>query len=258
MKFCVQLYSLRDIAQQKGAEGALAAVAAAGYDGVEFAGFYGMTAAALRELLDRYSLVALSAHIRPEEVECSLDIILALGIRYVFVPWAGADELASPQRYAALVDSMKRAKNLLEAGGIVFGYHNHAHEYAVGGNYVARIIKDTGAKVEPDVFWLTVAGRDAAAELKNLRGSAALVHIKEAAHADPAVSPQPVVGEGAVDMAGVFAEAVWQGIPWAVLEVEKFPCDEVEYMQKSLVNMKKLAADAQKIINKKTPRRPIK
>ena len=43
-------------------------------------------------------------------------------------------------------------------------------------------------------------------------------------------------------MAGVFAETVWQGIPWAVLEVEKFPCDEVEYMQKSLVNMKKLAA----------------
>ena len=65
MKFCVQLYSLRDIAQQKGAEGALAAVAAAGYDGVEFAGFYGMTAAALRELLDRYSLVALSAHTVP-------------------------------------------------------------------------------------------------------------------------------------------------------------------------------------------------
>lgn len=255
MKFCVQLYSLRDIAQQKGAEGALAAVVAAGYDGVEFAGFYGMTAAALRELLDRYSLVALSAHIRPEEVECSLDIILALGIRYVFVPWAGADELASPQRYAALVDSMKRAKNVLEDRGIVFGYHNHAHEYAGGENYVARIVKDTGVKVEPDVFWLTVAGRDAVAELKTLRGSAALVHIKEAAHADPAVSPQPVVGEGAVDMAGVFAETVWQGIPWAVLEVEKFPCDEVEYMQKSLVNMKKLAADAQRKINKKRSRR---
>lgn len=255
MKFCVQLYSLRDIAQQKGAEGALAAVAAAGYDGVEFARFYGMTAAALRELLDRYSLVALSAHIRPEEVECSLDIILALGIRYVFVPWAGADELASPQRYAALVDSMKRAKNVLEDRGIVFGYHNHAHEYAGGENYVARIVKDTGVKVEPDVFWLTVAGRDAVAELKTLRGSAALVHIKEAAHADPAVSPQPVVGEGAVDMAGVFAETVWQGIPWAVLEVEKFPCDEVEYMQKSLVNMKKLAADAQRKINKKRSRR---
>ena len=234
MKFCVQLYSLRDIAQQKGAEGALAAVAAAGYDGVEFAGFYGMTAAALRELLDRYSLVALSAHIRPEEVECSLDIILALGIRYVFVPWAGADELASPQRYAALVDSMKRAKNLLEARGIVFGYHNHAHEYAGGGNYVARIIKDTGAKVEPDVFWLTVAGRDAAAELKNLRGSAALVHIKEAAHADPAVSPQPVVGEGAVDMAGCLPKPYGRAYPGLCSRSKSFPATKWNTCKRAL------------------------
>ena len=42
-------------------------------------------------------------------------------------------------------------------------------------------------------------------------------------------------------MAAVFAEAKAQGIPWAVLEVEQFPCGEEEYIAASLANMKKFA-----------------
>ena len=42
-------------------------------------------------------------------------------------------------------------------------------------------------------------------------------------------------------MGGVFAEMKEQGIPWAVLEVEHYPCGEEEYLAKSLKNMKKLA-----------------
>ena len=48
-----------------------------------------------------------------------------------------------------------------------------------------------------------------------------------------------MVGEGAVDMPAVFDEANRQGIEWAVLEVEKFPCGEEEYLRRSLENMKK-------------------
>ena len=41
MKFGVQLYTLREMAEREGAEAVLKAVSEAGYDGVEFAGFYG-------------------------------------------------------------------------------------------------------------------------------------------------------------------------------------------------------------------------
>ena len=41
-------------------------------------------------------------------------------------------------------------------------------------------------------------------------------------------------------MPAVFAEAKRQGIEWAVLEVEKFPCGEQEYLSRSFENMKKL------------------
>ena len=91
------------------------------------------------------------------------------------------------------------------------------------------------------MFWAHVAGKSAVSEMRRLADRLALVHIKEAAAETPAENPQPIVGEGAVGMGGVFAEMKEQGIPWAVLEVEHYPCGEEEYLAKSLKNMKKLA-----------------
>ncbi len=241
MKFGVQLYSLRETAERAGAEEVFRLAGEAGYDGVEFAGFYGKTPEEVKKLLQKYNLRGISAHIRPEVLEENLPYIDALDIRYVFIPWVGTEEFETPEKYAALLESTAKAKALLEKRGVVFGYHNHAHEYAGGNDYIGKIVSDAGIKAELDVFWATVAGKNAAEEMKRLRGALAFVHIKEAAAANPAQSPQPIVGEGAVGMESVFAEAEAQGIPWAILEVEQYPCGEAEYLQKSLKNMKKLA-----------------
>lgn len=241
MKFGVQLYSLRETAERAGAEEVFRLVGEAGYDGVEFAGFYGKTPEEVKKLLEKYNLRGISAHIRPEAVEESLPYIDALDIRYVFIPWAGTEEFETPDKYAALLGNIAKAKALLEQRGVVLGYHNHAHEFAGGNDYIGKLVADAGIKAELDVFWATVAGKDAVEEMKRLRGALAFVHIKEAAKEDPAQNPQPIVGEGVVGMEGVFAEAKEQGIPWAVLEVEQYPCKEAEYLQKSLKNMKKLA-----------------
>ena len=241
MKFGVQLYSLRETAEKEGAEKVLSLVSEAGYDGVEFAGFYGKTPEEMKALLEKYKLTAVSAHIGAAAVEENLPYIDALGIKYVFIPWAGTDTFTSPEKYAELLEETKKAKALLDARGIVFGYHNHAHEYEGGSDYIGKITKDAGIKAELDVFWATVAGKDAVAEMKRLTGTLSLVHIKEAAEKDPVHNPQPIVGEGAVDMKGVFAEAKAQGIPWAILEVEQYPCPEREYLRRSLENMKRLS-----------------
>lgn len=241
MKFGVQLYSLREMAEREGAEAVLKAVSEAGYDGVEFAGFYGKTPEEMKALLEKYKLIPVSAHIGAGAVEENLPYIDALGIRYVFIPWVSTETFSSPEQYAELLKTVKKAKALLDGRGVVFGYHNHAHEYEGGSDYIGKITKDAGIKAELDVFWATVAGKDAVAEMKRLTGTLSLVHIKEAAEKDPVHNPQPIVGEGAVDMKGVFAEAKAQGIPWAILEVEHYPCGEAEYLKKSLDNMKKLA-----------------
>ena len=66
---------------------------------------------------------------------------------------------------------------------------------------------------------------------------------KEAAAEHPAESAQPIVGEGAIDMRGVFSHMRERKTDWAVLEVESYPCGEAEYLCRSLENMKKLAKD---------------
>ena len=58
----LQLYSIREDCQ-KDLPGCLSAVAKMGYDGVEFAGYYGRSAAELRKMLDDLNLKALSTHI---------------------------------------------------------------------------------------------------------------------------------------------------------------------------------------------------
>ena len=240
MKFGVQLYSLREAAEKKGAEEILRMVSEAGYDGVEFAGFYGKTPEEMLALVKKYRLEPVSAHIRADAVEENLPYIDALGIRYVFVPWVGPEEFSSAETYEAVLKSCAAAKKLLDARGVVFGYHNHAHEYDGGADLLKKITDDAALKAELDVFWATVAGKDAVAEMRRLSDRLAMVHIKEAGK-NPREDAQPVVGEGTVDMRGVFGEMKKQGIGWAVLEVEKYPCGEEEYLRRSLENMKKLA-----------------
>ena len=87
MKLAVQLYSLRVFAEKNGPEEMLKLVSEAGYDGVEFAGFYGKTPAEMKKLLEKYHLQALSAHIGAAAIAENLPYIDELGIRYVFIPW---------------------------------------------------------------------------------------------------------------------------------------------------------------------------
>ena len=110
MKYGVQLYSLRETAEREGAEKILRMVSEAGYDGVEFAGFYGRTPEEMKELLKKYKIVGISAHIRPGAVEENLPYIDALGIKYVFIPWAGVEEFESAEKYEKLLAETKKAR----------------------------------------------------------------------------------------------------------------------------------------------------
>lgn len=241
MKIGIQLYSLREFAKEKGAEATLRLVSETGYDGIEFAGFYDKSPAEMKALVEKYKLTPVSAHMGAEEVEANLPYIEALGIRYVFIAWISTEDFADPKRYEEVLKQTAKAKALLDARGIVFGYHNHAHEFAGGNDYMEKFIADADIKAETDVFWLHVGGKAPVSYMRSLGDRLAAVHIKEAPAGDPLASAQPIVGEGVVDMKGVFSQAKEQGVEWAVLEVEQYPCGEEEYLKRSLQNMRKLA-----------------
>lgn len=240
MKFAVQLYSLRELAAREGAEAVLRTVAEAGYDGVEFAGFYDLSPQEMKALLEKYHLQPVSAHIGVDSIAPSMEYIRTLGIGSIFIPWVSKETFDDEAAYQELCQKIKDTYALLKDK--TFGYHNHAHEFEGGKDRLAKLLSDLPfLKAELDVFWATVAGLDPVAYLDGLGDKLAFVHIKEAAKEDPANTAQPVVGEGAVNMRGVFSLMNRKKIGWAVLEVEKYPCGEAEYLRRSLENIKKMA-----------------
>lgn len=238
MKYGIQLYSLRDIGSKHGLEELLKMVSKAGYDGVEFAGFYGHTPLEVKALCEKYNIIPFSAHLKAEEVEANLEYIKTLGFKIVFTPGVFKD--GWDEKYPEQLALNKKAYEMLKEIGVEFGYHNHAHEYVDGKENVNKLTNDVkGMKVELDIGWATFAGLDVAYKMQEYEGKLKAIHVKELGNGNPHTEAPPVVGEGVVDMVGAFKEAKRQGIEWAILEVEQFNIPETEYIEKSIINMKK-------------------
>ena len=103
----LQLYSVRDDAA-KDLAGVLSAVAKMGYDGVEFAGFYGHSAEDVRKLLDDNGLKMAGAHVGidtllGDELEKSVEFHRTVGNQYLIVPGLGEKWRSSTDAWKEMV-----------------------------------------------------------------------------------------------------------------------------------------------------------
>ena len=245
-RFGIQLYSVKDEIKEYGLDTVLAEIKAAGYDCVEFAGFYGLTPEEMKATLDKHGLKGVSAHMPASAVAENLPYIDTIGIESVYVAWMGADSLFG-EKHAAAVEEIKAAKALLDERGVIFGYHNHAHEYKDGKDGVYRLITEIdGYTAQLDLFWAKAADRDPMYFMKKYGAKLSCLHIKdldknwkfgESAGAYPCA----IIGEGQADCEASMKLALDMGIDLFILEVEGFPCDYKEYLKKSCDNMKKFA-----------------
>ena len=241
MKLGVQLYSLREQVKQLGVEEVLKMVSKAGYSCVEFAGFYGLTPAEVKALLKKYNLEAVSAHIGLNDIIPQLDYIDELGIKCVFIPSLKAEDLTV--NLSATVEKINEVKTQLDKRGVVFGYHNHAHEYADGKDLVRDLLDATqGFYSEIDTYWVKMAGLEPVDKMKQYGDRLYCLHIKELQSGSKnSADPNPVVGEGCVGFKEIFDLGNKMGIQLAILEVEGYPCEPAEYLKRSYENMKKLS-----------------
>ena len=238
MKLGVQLYSLRNQINELGVEEVLKMVSKAGYSCVEFAGFYGMTPVEMKNLLDKYNLEGISAHIGLNDIESQLDYIDTIGIKSVFVPWVSKEDLAD--KLPEIIEKIKKIKPELDKRGVTFGYHNHNQEYADGADRVQEILSAVpGFYSEIDTYWVKRAGLQPTQKMQQYGKQLYCLHIKEYDKNNEAINP--VVGEGDVGFEEVFKLGNQMGIKLAILEVEGFPCDPAEYLKRSYENMKKMS-----------------
>lgn len=232
------MYSLRNQIKELGVEEVLKMVSKAGYSCVEFAGFYGMTPVEMKNLLDKYNLEGISAHIGLNDIESQLDYIDTIGIKSVFVPWVSKEDLAD--KLPEIIEKIKKIKPELDKRGVTFGYHNHNQEYADGTDRVQELLSAVpGFYSEIDTYWVKRAGLQPTQKMQQYGKQLYCLHIKEYDKNNEAINP--VVGEGDVGFEEVFKLGNQMGIKLAILEVEGFPCDPAEYLKRSYENMKKMS-----------------
>jgi sugar phosphate isomerase/epimerase len=129
-KVGIQLYSVRDHMNQD-FYGTLKAIKNAGYDYVEFAGYFGKSAEEIRAMLDELGLECISVHEGAETYlnggKAAVDFLNTIGAKYSAIPWYPIEKLKGD--FDATVEKFKKTSDLLAEGSIRLLYHNHDFEF---------------------------------------------------------------------------------------------------------------------------------
>ncbi|MEW6249040.1 MAG: sugar phosphate isomerase/epimerase [Planctomycetota bacterium] len=242
----LQLYSVREDCA-KDLPAVITVVAEMGYQGVEFAGYHGRSAAELRRMLDDQGLKCCGTHIGLDAIsgdtlQSTADFSLALGNRFLIVSSLPPQRLASVEGVKGAAGIFTEAAAKVRPLGLRVGYHAHAMDFQDLGGQTAWDMLFTNAG--PDVVMqldtanCMAGGGDPVAILRKFPGRSATIHLKE--HGGPKGA---VVGEGVVPWAEVLEICrTTGGTEWFVVEQEVYATTPLESVRACLVNLRRLLA----------------
>ncbi len=216
MKLGLQLFSLIGIMDKPdGLRTVMKHAADAGYDGVEFAGFYGLSADEVVEELKKNNLETAGVHLGWDNMNLEnlennpADVIATakkIGAHSVtFASYNGKDE----QDWIAFAKKIDNFGKMFREAGILLGYHNHRHEFKqINGKYVIDILLEN---CDPkNVFWeldprhIVIAGVDPVEFAKKYSGRVPVLHMRDIEKlTGPDTADDTAVGSGIVDIPGV-------------------------------------------------------
>jgi sugar phosphate isomerase/epimerase len=229
----IQLWTVKDEAA-KDLEGTLRKVYAAGFREIEFAGFYGKSAAEIGALLKGIGFSLVSMHAGASDIAKSGAQILAdaktLGLRYVVCSSPGVspdkDKLPWEEKMKAVdlndwkwnADLFNKFGKQVSDAGMKFGYHNHTAEFKTfeGKTAFEHLFGSTDPNhvhIELDVGWVHVAKQDPIAILNKYKDRVIALHVKDFG-ASPADGKEPgsvALGEGVIDYKKIIATAKANG-----------------------------------------------
>ena len=240
----LQLYSLREDAA-KDYISVLNAVADMGYEGVEFAGYGGLTATRLKTLLDDLGLKVAGSHVGFHQLDKELDEVIdfnkEIGNHYLVCPAAPRELLADGKTsdWQSFGKEMSEIGGKVKEHGLQLAYHNHAWEFkTLDGKYALDIfyanVDPNCVVAEMDLGWIFHAGVDPIAYMGKYAGRCPLVHVKDFKRD----GPQTEVGTGDVDLAGIVATAPTVGVTWYIIETEEYNMAPVASVRVGLENLR--------------------
>ena len=234
----LQLHTVRSLMAEDVA-GTLDAVAAIGYDEVEFAGYFGHGPAEVRSWLDGAGLTGPAAHVGIEDLtgeglDASIEAASILGHRWLVLPWIG-EEMRTPDGYRELAGMLNSAGAAAAHANLRVAYHNHAFEFdaldedgVTGYALLLEHLDPALADLEIDFHWSAAGGADSAALLMEHPGRFALCHVKDLT-ADGRMAD---VGAGEIDWTALFALSGTAGLRHFFVEHDR-PADPLASIEAS-------------------------
>ena len=268
MKKCpvaYQIYSARDDASRD-LPSVLKALSAMGYDGVEFAGFYGHSAGEIKAMLEETGLKAVSSHVQPALIEEDMFGVIsyhkAIGCEYIAVPYLDETSRPGAPGFAHKLRMIYRFGELCRGAGIQLLYHNHDFEFIqlsgiYGLDFLYQAIPEELLASELDTSWVKYAGIEPCGYIAKYAGRCPVVHLKdyvgvkgdrppyaligleESAPADDQPFMFKPWGSGCQDTRAVAQAAIDAGAKWLVIEQddskERSPLEDARLSIETLI-----------------------
>lgn len=159
-----------------------------GFEGVEFAGFFGHSAKDMKQILAKIGLLPVSSHVAlnliqgdPQQI---IQYHLDLGCLYIAVPWLAEEDRPGSVGFAKSLQALYTFGAQCRQAGIQLLYHNHDFEFQkvsgiYGLDFIYQAIPAYLLQSEIDTCWVKYAGVNPVTYLVSYKGRAPLVHIKD-------------------------------------------------------------------------------
>jgi len=220
----LQLYSVNNYTE-KDFVGTIKTIADYGYTGVEFAGYGGLTAIEIKNLLEQTGLEAPASHFGSEQLINNLDAEIEFakvaGIKMIVCSYA---DIKTREETLKLSGEFKKMITKCKENGLGFAYHNHAHEFEKDNNeFLLDILFDNTPELqsELDVYWVAYAGVDVIDYMKKFKNRLPLIHLKELGADKTNVD----LGKGILDFPTIIKIAKELGTETFIVEQEQSEID---------------------------------
>ena len=187
MTLSLQLYSMRDCADQIALLGQLSSMGIKNVEG--YGGVYG-DAKAYRAAMDANGISMPSGHMGLADIEtdfeATMQLVDTLGMKRVFAPYL--DEKERPTTSEGYIDLAKRLNAIAAqyaARGVTFGWHNHDFEFVAlsDGNVPMDLLLEHAPDIawEADIAWIVRGGCDPLDYIAKYGARISAVHVKDIA-----------------------------------------------------------------------------
>jgi len=243
----VQLYCVRKECAED-LPGTLSQLSKIGFDGVEFADYFGYSAEELKKMLDDAGLKPCGTHIYVEDLlgekfDETVEFNKVLGNKYLIIRFLDKEKYATKQSWVELAKVFNEISEKLKPHGMQLGYHNHGFEFeTVEGEMPWDLLADNTNEdviLQIDLGNASHAGVDPIHYLKRNPGRSVTSHLKPYSAADK----YAFIGEDDIDWkkaTDIYEET--GGIAWYIVEYEVEMEDKtpVEALKINFDNLKKV------------------